>query len=1043
MTEEQSPPPSPLQTVKQLTETLTAFAQWIVELIRGRNWFTLLLLLDASLILFGKPVAEFLAKLFGFELPEQFSSGLWLAAGGIFLAAILVAVVTMPRSQPEEVEFAERKAIKGLRAFTKEDAEVFARLQRERVLRNCIEALTHKNFRFGVLYGESGCGKTSFLQAGLLYRLSQEDSPELGVYVRFSDKEALTTVRKAIVEQLPLTAEDVKDADFLALMTQAAESAEKPLILFFDQFEQFFVHRKQKADREPFIAGLVAWFEHPEPPPVKILFSIRADLYHNLVEIQQALDYSPSPLEIFRLEKFTPKQATRILGEISAIEGLKFEESFVEEVATRELASREDGLISPVDLQVLAWTIEKQNADELRAFNRVAFQKVGGIEGLLTRFLQRTLDARVTAAQRQAALKVLLALTDLDRGVRAGLLTLEALQEKLKDTVKAEEVKEAANWLVRGDVRLITPANNAEDRLGYELAHEKIIPALRRVAGKELSEADRANQLLDRRVNEWLGNRQHPRYLLNLWELWFIQRQKPYLVWGTNRSQKERLLKASKRRYSRIAAALSLIVLLVLSGWGWLISPTGQLWRFRRELADLSIKQRVNSATAASAFAKNGDWQKAEYICAEKVSSPITKAETLASLAEIAVKLEQPEKATKFLEQAFNSAEQIQYDSDQAYALREIAGAYSKLGNSETAAKLLQQVLNSAENIQDDSNQADALREIAWAIGELGDEENAKQLLERALTSTEKIQKDSFKVKALSAIAKAYSKLGDSEKAQQLLERAFNSAEKIQDDSDQAYALREIAWAIGELGDAEKAAQLLERAFNSVEQIQYNFLTVDALSDIMRVIGGLGDAEKAAQLLERAFNSVEQIQHDSSKVYPLSESAGAYIELGDAEKAAQLLERAFNSVEQIQHDSSKVYPLRRIAAAYNNLGDVERAVQLLERAFNSAEKIQHDWSQANAFSEIALAYVEISKETNDPKLLQQALDIAKKPSGHQRNNVLKAVAEIRTTEKNWIKARQALNLCHSNSCRVEVLAQILTVKAEQEYPALVEKEEEE
>jgi hypothetical protein len=42
-------------------------------------------------------------------------------------------------------------------------------------------------------------------------------------------------------------------------------------------------------------------------------------------------------------------------------------------------------------------------------------------------------------------------------------------------------------------VRLITQEREAAQ--GYELAHERLIPALMRLAGKELSEVDRANQL--------------------------------------------------------------------------------------------------------------------------------------------------------------------------------------------------------------------------------------------------------------------------------------------------------------------------------------------------------------------------------------------------------------------------------------------------------------------------------------------------------------------------------------------------------------------
>jgi tetratricopeptide (TPR) repeat protein len=480
-------------------------------------------------------------------------------------------------------------------------------------------------------------------------------------------------------------------------------------------------------------------------------------------------------------------------------------------------------------------------------------------------------------------LKVLLALTDLDRGVRAGLLTLEAIQDKVKATVSAAEVQEATEWLVRGDVRLITPVKNEQDRLGYELAHEKIIPALRRVAGKELSEADRANQLLDRRVNEWLGNQRNPRYLLSLGELWFIQRQKPYLVWGTNQRQKEQLLNTSKQRYYRIFTAVSLILLLLLSSWAWLISPPGQLWRFKSELAELSMTKQVNSDTAAIVFAKNNDWQKAEQICAEKISSPIDKAETLTSLAEIADKLAQPQKASKLLQQALDSANQIQDVQYQAYALSAIAEAYGKLGKDVDASKLLQQ--------------------------------------------------------------------------------AIDSANQIQDARYQAYALSAIAEAIGKLGKEVDASKLLQQALDSANQIQAAYYQADALSAIAEAIGKLGKEVDASKLLQQALDSANQIQ-----------------------------------------------------AAYY---------------------------QADALSAIALAHVEISKATSDPQLLSKALDIAKKISGDDRDRVLSAIAEVNATQKNWGKARQAVNLCLSDPCRVDLLSTILTIKAEQDRPVLVENKENE
>src|SRR5262245_16936599 len=111
--------------------------------------------------------------------------------------------------------------------------------------------------------------------------------------------------------------------------------------------------------------------------------------------------------------------------------------------------------------------------DRGRAFNRSTFQKLGGVEGLLDRYLTSTLDTRETQTRRQTAVKVLLALTDLERNTRAGALTTEAIREKLGGDVTDAELKESISWLQRGDVRLIAPSSeNEEDK--FELAHERM-----------------------------------------------------------------------------------------------------------------------------------------------------------------------------------------------------------------------------------------------------------------------------------------------------------------------------------------------------------------------------------------------------------------------------------------------------------------------------------------------------------------------------------------------------------------------------------------
>ncbi len=468
----------------------------------------------------------------------------WILVGLLFVGVIYESIKPPPPPPLEPTEFKESTAIKGLRSFTEQDREIFKQLQRDRVLQECLAEINRDKFRFGILFGESGCGKTSFIQAGLIPQLNQAESKVQGIYVRFSERDPLVTIRQAFVEKLPLIPEDLNQLDFLPLLSQGVEAASKPLVLVFDQFEQFFVHFKRKEDRQFFIQALANWYQNPQLQ-VKILVSIRKDFYAYLLEIQKAFgtSYVLSPQEAIELEKFSPEEATNVIEVIAnTTEGLTIDRAFTQQIASQELASGEDGLISPVDLQLLAWIINGQKAAELRAFNEKAFQKLGGVEGLLTKFLERSLQTLITENQRQATMKVLRSLTDAERRVRAGTLTFEEIRQKIPD-ISCQNLQEAINWLQADGVRLITPVERS-GVIGYELAHEKMIPALLKLVDRELPEADKANQLLERRVNEWLSNSCDAYYLLRWRELRLIDKQKPYLKWGINRQYKEKFISA-------------------------------------------------------------------------------------------------------------------------------------------------------------------------------------------------------------------------------------------------------------------------------------------------------------------------------------------------------------------------------------------------------------------------------------------------------------------------------------------------------------------
>lgn len=710
MPEEKTPDP---KTIEETVGKLDKFVQYVVGVLSGRNWTTKFLLLDVLLFAVFNPVFfPKILELFGVsKLPQHYTRYFWLAIGAVFVAAVVAAWRARPREKTRR-DLAERSAIKGLLPYGKDDAALFARLQRENDLTECSQAITAIDFRFGVLCGESGNGKTSFLQAGLWPRLPEQN--HRCVYVKCTELDPIEAIRQALLEQFAPPDKDNFPQALPEMLEAAARLDARPLVLILDQFEQFFVHRPRKKDRAPFLAAMEEWFKRQAALPVKIVISLRSDFLDRLIELQKLLGYSLGPHQNFRLEKFAPAQATEIFRVIAEQEKLEYDSGFIEKMAAEELASASDGLVSPVDIQVLAWMIAGQKAQEERAFNEKTFQKLGGVEGLLERFLNRALDARETDARRQAAVKTLLALTDLDRNTRAGALTTAELEEKLQDNLPPGEIAEAIQWLSRGDVRLIVPVKRKEaggkEVEGYELAHERLIPALRRIAGKQLGDADRAEQLLDRRTNEWLGSGRHSRYLFSWSELRLINKHRQLIAWGKERQVKESLLAASQRRFHLLYAAAGLAMLLAYFGWiGW-NSNVWQTYLIKRELQAYGKKLNEPAVLGliAQAFAYEGDSRIAFQVVDQ----------------------------IKFLEQE----PLVVTDKDEF--LLQIVGSYSNIADQAKNPAPLSDAIRFAERIEDNEGKTTAFFRVAVSYAMLAGLMKDKSWLTEAMRIADKVTYD-------------------------------------------------------------------------------------------------------------------------------------------------------------------------------------------------------------------------------------------------------------------------------------------------------------
>ncbi|MEA5466362.1 nSTAND1 domain-containing NTPase [Leptothoe sp. PORK10 BA2] len=1000
MTDPGIPSPEP---IKEITEKLTNFIQWLAELIQTKNWVALLVVSVVIGWVFFRPESGLVLAFLKVEVPSWYARVFWLVVAASVLTAVGIAIKAAPRPLKLGAEEpGTRKAIKGLRSFSVEDAEIFAKLQRNQSIQDCLESIARPEFRFGILVGESGSGKTSFLQAGIVPCLSQPDAPLRAVYVKFSDRPPIPTICAALIAQLAIPGERVEQVEFLSLLAIAAEVAGKPFVLLFDQFEQFFVHHPRKDDRAPFIQALTQWYNSPTPLPVKILVSIRADLQYELNQLQQALGYRISPYEIFQLEKFEPEEATAVLRVLADSEQLGFDSRFVKDVIQTDLTGV-DGKVSPVDVQILAEIVRKQRKAEQRQFTREAFQKLGGIEGLLNRYLENALASLKIQGHTslyQTVLQVLLALTDYNRNLRANLLTLEELQKKLVGIATPREVITAVNWLASSDVRLITPVER-QQQLGYELVHERIIPALLRLTGNELREVEKAKQLLERRTQEWMGNQRHSRYLLNWHELRLIRTYKTQLQLDrdSNRRAKEQLLQKSWKRVQILLWSLALVLLLALAGWLAWLSPPVQYRYATWRLTEISHNVRHwTRRDAVLALAKNTKWDQALAIANSMEQDPYNTAKALNDLASIAIILKDIPRAEAFLKQAQASANTILDTSSKAQALSAMAANYGILSDRETVITLLEevQVLVKTRNNQDFDIQQ-VLNELVTSYDKLNDLETANVLLEKALAVAETLDvrnSDTLvsqqKAYALTEIALGYLNRNDLKTASDLLTQALELTTKVQATLNQADTLREIAIACSQLKNLQVANPILEKIRVIAETLS-NEIKFDILVEIADSYNKLNDSKTALMILGQAHAAINNPTDTRTRnlsgvaLVRLNPNlniriADSYRKLNDTKAADILLQQELASVRTEQTNYSKLEALIEIATSYGKFSDLSIASIGLKEVKTIAETIQDDfesytyYSKADVFSTIAKSHIQLRSLDEAREVLQQAID---------------------------------------------------------------------
>jgi len=424
---------------------------------------------------------------------------------------------------------------KFLSSYTSDDRDVYFGRDRE------IEQLFRLVNRTKVvlLYGLSGTGKTSLIQAGLVNKF--EKGQRRFLFVRKGEN-IIDSIRNEVRQQSdslvpphasPATILNTLYFDYL-----------EPITLIFDQFEELFVSGDQNEIEElkTAVEEIIA-----ADLKIKIIFSLREEYLAHMDNLE---DKIPNLFDHrLRLEKMRPNTVLKVIMGIIEAGGYKVESEEVPELIMNNISDRK-GMVELPYLQVYLSQLKDEIKDGI--FSMAEVNKIGELEDVLGDFLEKQLVSISTSKKgRNDVFNVLRQMVTLD-GTKAQLtfeefdsamivsdLTLEGILEKLQQS------------------RIV----NLDDGI-YELSHDSLAKKIYEKRTAIQIKEDDALKTIKEGYKAWLNNRKR---LLGKEELDEI---KAYSNHPKVTREQQLFIKKSKRRilYRRIftAAAVLIFVLAIL-----------------------------------------------------------------------------------------------------------------------------------------------------------------------------------------------------------------------------------------------------------------------------------------------------------------------------------------------------------------------------------------------------------------------------------------------------------------------------------------------
>lgn len=462
----------------------------------------------------------------------------------------------------------------GARALRDEDTARTGFFGRDADIAELLEKLRDDQMRYLLLFGETGCGKSSLIRAGLIPALNKT-GPYHCEYLRFFDR-PLEELRQVLRSRVAVSNSNSASAStpgtapggdagqpvsLVEELRQARERVGKTLVLFIDQFEEIHVNpigsEEIRAIKEMVwsVAGKQASID------AKIVFSLRYDFLHlmDMFEDAEHLDNIFARRSArYHLEHFSEQTARNVmLSMLRGPSGLLWPSELIERILgdlkiERLVHGELRNVVLPTEMQIVCQMVQAQGIRRASEYR--------GKRQIIRDYVDKAI--KTAPSGEDLARNVLLALIDDNRLTKAKPQSLAQIAARTQ-AGNTGRVQHLLDWLDEERHLIQTkPAHKGHNEALYELGHDHLVRIICDVAGATLSGASLSRSILSA---SRLQRELNPRYRLSISDCVRLYRYPPDEMKPEDRDFLRRSVRGFVVRFCLPAVALLSLILVVRS----------------------------------------------------------------------------------------------------------------------------------------------------------------------------------------------------------------------------------------------------------------------------------------------------------------------------------------------------------------------------------------------------------------------------------------------------------------------------------------------